>query len=97
MSYVVLATIQAKPGKGKEVIAHISKIRDYIGAGKEPGTKVYEPCVSKDDPDKIVVWEEYENQAAHMAHREGADFQAFFKQIPEICTGAINVQILDRF
>lgn len=44
---------------------------------KEPGCVSYVPHRAEDDPDTIVIYEQYRDDDAHSAHRESAHFKKY--------------------
>jgi len=64
---VVIARYQTRPGAGDEVASilaqHVSPTR------AEPGCRSFLVNRSEDDPDRFVLYEQYEDEAAFQAHR----------------------------
>lgn len=44
---------------------------------KEPGCLDYVPCTVDGEPDNVLIWERYENQAAAEAHRATPHFKKY--------------------
>ncbi|KNX50144.2 hypothetical protein CNBG_9205 [Cryptococcus deuterogattii R265] len=63
---------------------------------KEPGTRIFDIAISKDDQNLIFVWEEYASEEAIQAHRDGAICRDFLRERAELMTGPMKVQRADR-
>ncbi|ORY31215.1 hypothetical protein BCR39DRAFT_526956 [Naematelia encephala] len=70
MAYIQLVTIHAKPGSASKIVDHLKKIR-VESLNDEPGTKIYETAQDPNDENLIVIWEEYDSEAARDEHRKG--------------------------
>jgi quinol monooxygenase YgiN len=44
---------------------------------QEPGCVSYIPHQLQDDPDTVLIYEQYRDEAAHAAHRESAHFKKY--------------------
>ena len=44
---------------------------------KEPGCVTYVPHQLQDDPNTVLIYEQYRDQAAHETHRESAHFKKY--------------------
>ncbi len=67
--------VTAKPGKGDEVVAVLGEM--FNGAvDAEPGTLTYVMHRQKDNPDVIVFYEMYADDAAFAAHSQNPVLQA---------------------
>jgi len=62
---VIVAHLQAKPGKGDEVAQVISEVRDFALSDGEPGTHAYRLTRFGET---FAFFEEYENAAATHEH-----------------------------
>ncbi|KDQ09160.1 hypothetical protein BOTBODRAFT_179182 [Botryobasidium botryosum FD-172 SS1] len=78
---ILVATIQAKPGKVDAVAKAIAHIRDKVITDAEPGTLTYR--VAKAD-DSVLVFEEYANQDALKVHFAGDRLKEYEGAIPDI-------------
>jgi len=53
-------------------------LRQLAGASRqEPGCVSYIPHVLQDDPDTVLIYEQYRDDAALAAHRESAHFKKY--------------------
>jgi len=73
---VIVAHVFAAPGKGDEVQAIVTKLRDSANSDAEPGTLVYR--VSRFN-EEFAHFEEYENVEATKKHQELQPFQDLLK------------------
>lgn len=70
----VMATIQLQAGKQEEFLKHA---RSFIAESrKEKGCLAYDMHVSATDPNRIVSIEQYESDAAMIAHNTSPHLQA---------------------
>ena len=84
---VLVARYQVKPGKGGEVLEALSRMARLVKE-QEPGCTLYQVNRSTDDPDHLLLYEQYVDQAAFEGHRT----TPHFKEIVE----AIVVPLLDK-
>lgn len=70
----LLARYRVQPGQGDAVEAALQKMAVAV-ARDEPGCLLYRAARSVDEPDVFVLYEEYENEAALLAHRETPHFR----------------------
>ena len=71
---VLLATYQAKPGKAVDVEAALRRMAPLVKQ-HEPGCKLYQVSRAQDDPNRLVLYEQYFDQAALEAHRATPHFK----------------------
>lgn len=64
----ITAVMSAKPGKGDALVAEMSKIATEVV--KEVGNHCYLVHQSADDADTVLIYEQYTDQDALVAHRE---------------------------
>ena len=65
--YVVAAEYYTKEGKEKEIIAILKKMIPLSRA--EPGCKLYMVNQSRDDPGKLLLYEQYVDENGYKAHQ----------------------------
>jgi quinol monooxygenase YgiN len=75
---VLAAHYYGKKGNGDAILEGLRKVAPLVKAN-EPGCKMYQACRSKEDPDYILIYEHYDDEAALAAHRE----TPYFKEIIE--------------
>ncbi|MGB1496844.1 putative quinol monooxygenase, partial [Alloalcanivorax venustensis] len=64
----IVAILTAQPGKGDALAAEMSRIA--VEVRKEEGNHGYTVHQSVDDGDTVMIYEQYNDQAALDAHRE---------------------------
>jgi (4S)-4-hydroxy-5-phosphonooxypentane-2,3-dione isomerase len=70
----LLARYRVEPGHGDTVEATLQKMAVAV-ARDEPGCLLYRAARSVEEPDVFVLYEEYEDEAALLAHRETPHFR----------------------
>ncbi len=86
---VVLALLQAAPGKGDEVVKAFEGLIPKVM--KDPGTIVYKLNRDLENPDKFFVYEKYESMDALKAHGQTEHFKAFGRGTRELFAGRAQV------
>ena len=82
--YVVAAEYKVQEGKEKEVIDILKKMIPLSRA--EPGCKLYMVNQSPEDPRKLLLYEQYVDEAGYEAHMDSEHFTRLVKEeaIPEL-------------
>jgi autoinducer 2-degrading protein len=75
----MLARYRAKPGEGDSVETTLQTMAGAV-ARDEPGCLLYRAARSVEEPDVFVLYEEYVDEAALLAHRETAHFRALIEE-----------------
>jgi quinol monooxygenase YgiN len=75
---VLIARYRGKPGHAGTIEAALQRMAPLVKEN-EPGCKLYQASRSQTDPDSFLLYEQYEDEAALLAHRE----TDHFKQIVE--------------
>jgi autoinducer 2-degrading protein len=70
----MLARYRAQPGQGDAIEATLRKMAVAV-ARDEPGCLLYRASRSVEEPDVFVLYEEYVDQAALLAHRDTPHFR----------------------
>lgn len=70
----LLARYHVEPGRGDEAEAALQKMAAAV-ARDEPGCVLYRAARSVEEPDVFVLYEEYVDEGALLAHRETAHFR----------------------
>jgi quinol monooxygenase YgiN len=70
----LLARYLTQPGHADTVEATLQKMAAAV-ARDEPGCVLYRACRSVEEPDVFVLYEEYVDEAALLAHRETPYFR----------------------
>lgn len=83
MTRAVIVEFRAKPGKTEEFAALIDR-HAHNSRTLEDGCLAFDVCQDPGDPALVVLYEVYEDEAAHAAHREMDSFKWFFKEAPAL-------------
>jgi quinol monooxygenase YgiN len=70
----LMARYHAKEGQADLVERTLREMADAVKAN-EPGCLVYRAARSTEDPDVFILYEEYRDEEALIAHRETAHFR----------------------
>src|ERR671914_1128386 len=70
----MLARYRSSPGTADDVADALRRMGDAVGAD-EPACLVYRVSRSVEDPDVFVLYEEYVDEGALLAHRETPHFR----------------------
>jgi len=73
---VLLAKYYAKPGTVETVIEKLREMGELVKE-HEPGCSLYQISRSKENPDFLLLYEQYVDQAAVEAHRATPHFQTY--------------------
>lgn len=76
MSYVVVATWRARPGK-EAFIENIVRTMARLSSTEEPETLVFTAQRSIDNPAEFLLYEVYTSEAGFEAHKETAHFKEY--------------------
>ncbi len=71
---VLVVKYQVKPGKMADVEAALRRMAPLVEQS-EPGCALYQVSRSQDDPNRLVLYEQYVDQAALEAHRDTPHFK----------------------
>jgi quinol monooxygenase YgiN len=71
---VLVARYTVKPGNVDVVLAALERMKPLVRQ-HEPGCLIYHANRSKDDPNSLLLYEEYADQAALEAHTATAHFK----------------------
>jgi len=73
MTYVIVARWRAKEGKAEEIEGIL---RELVPATRaEPGTLMFIGHRSHDNPDEFLIYEQYVDEAAFVAHQQMPHFK----------------------
>ena len=76
----LLARYHAREGQGDLVERTLGRMAEAV-VRDEPACLVYRASRSMDDPDVFVLYEEYEDEAALLAHRETPHFRELIEGV----------------
>jgi|FaiFalDrversion2_1042247.scaffolds.fasta_scaffold00016_11 quinol monooxygenase YgiN len=93
--YTVLATLRLLPGKGEEAEAVLQELAARVQA-EEPGTLAYLFHRVRGEPERIVVFEVYRDEAAFEVHRRGV-LREFLGRLGTLVeAGGTRLEVLER-
>ena len=87
--------LKAPAGKGADLVAAFGQLYEEGGLDTEPGTVLHIVHQAKDDPDTIVFYELYQDQAAFDAHGQGAVLRAVYPKLAGLVEGAPEMTVLE--
>lgn len=94
----VFASLEFDPEWREFVVAQLLAHRRRCLDG-EPGTLLFEPMISRDEPDRIYLYEVYRDQAAFDTHWNGASIAELHRLTGDklrIVAGTWGVPIVER-
>jgi quinol monooxygenase YgiN len=75
MEYVVIARWTALAGEQQRVRNVLTELA--LAARAEPGCRLFQPTVDRDDPRAFTILEIYDDEAAFLAHGESPHFKRY--------------------
>jgi quinol monooxygenase YgiN len=90
----LIAQLHAKAGQADVVAGALLELAGP--SRKEPGCILYDVCRSKADPNRLLVLEEWESQAALDAHMATAHFKAFVERIGQALDTEPVLELVER-
>jgi quinol monooxygenase YgiN len=75
MAYVVIARWTARTGEEDRARALLVELTRLTRA--EPGCRLFQPTVDRDDPRELTILEIYDDEAAFAVHSESAHFKRY--------------------
>ena len=91
---VIIANLTVAEGKGNDVVEAFSKLVPLIR--QDPGTVAYNILQAADDPDKITVYEKYENREALQFHGQTEHFKEFGRSTRELFAGRAEITLYEE-
>ena len=85
----VLARIPARPGGRAELVAALRQAID--NANREEETRYYILHTNDADPDAVMLYELYENEAALVAHGSSDAFKALGASLRDVAGGRLEI------
>ena len=76
---VLIAKYYVKPGNLTTVLAELKKMKPLV-QNNEPGCKLYQVSRSTENDDTIVLYEQYDDEAALAYHRETPYFKTIIEE-----------------
>jgi len=71
---VLIARYYGKPGQGDTIEAALKRVAPLVRE-REPGCTLYHVSRSQDNPDNFLLYEQYVDEVALLAHRETPHFK----------------------
>ena len=91
---VLTAILMAAEGKGDAVEAEFKKLVPQVL--KDPGALAYIVHRAVDNPNKFLVYEQYENQDAFQAHSKTEHFKAWGLATRGMYAGRAEIQFYNK-
>jgi autoinducer 2-degrading protein len=76
---VLIAKYYVKPGNVASVLTELKKMKPLVD-NNEPGCKLYQVSLSSENDDLIVLYEQYDDEAALKYHRETPHFKTIIEE-----------------
>jgi quinol monooxygenase YgiN len=77
---VLVARNTGKPGQGDAIEAALRRMAPLVKE-REPDCKLYQASRSQDNPDTFLLYEQYEDEVALLAHRDTAHFKEIIEGV----------------
>ena len=90
----VVATFQAKPGKGSELKKALISL--VAPTRKEAGCINYDLHVSSEDPAKFLFHENWTRKANLDTHLQSAHIKALLPRVDELCVAFPEIKIWEK-
>ena len=81
-SIVIFTRLTAVPGGRAGLLAAFAPLIDAVAG--EPGTEVFAMHTARDDPDVVLFYEAYHDEAALAMHRESEAVQAVIPRLDDL-------------
>jgi len=91
---VLTAELVVAEGKGNEVVEEFKKLVPKVL--QDPGTIAYNINQAVDNPDKILVYEKYENREALQYHGQTEHFKAFGQATRSLFAGRPTISMYNE-
>ena len=91
---VLVANLNVAEGKGNDVIEAFKEVVPKIR--QDPGTVAYNILQAADNPDKITVYEKYENREALQYHGQTEYFKEFGRATRELFAGRPEITLYEE-
>jgi quinol monooxygenase YgiN len=77
---VLIAKYHVTPGNTDQVLSELRRMKPLVAAN-EPGCVFYQVSRSAEDPDLVLLYEHYVDDAALQAHRETPHFKEIVESV----------------
>jgi quinol monooxygenase YgiN len=90
----LIARLSAKPGQ-EDVLTNA--LRELAAPSREEaGCLLYDVCVVRDEPARLLVLEEWESQDALDRHMATPHFKAFLDKVGDALAGEPELEVIER-
>jgi quinol monooxygenase YgiN len=79
---MIVSRLTAVPGRRAELLAAFDDLHEEVA--DEPGTEIFAMHTARDDPDVVVFYEVYRDEAALNAHREGSAVRGLVARLSDL-------------
>jgi quinol monooxygenase YgiN len=86
---VIFSRLRARPGRRDDLVAAFGALHDAVAA--ETGTSVFAMHVATDDPDVVLFYEAYADDAALERHQQGDALREVVPQLSELLAQAPEI------
>ena len=91
---VITAVLQVAEGKGNEVVEEFKKLVPKVL--QDPGTITYAINQAVDNPDKVMVYEKYEDREALQYHGQTEHFKEFGRATRSLFAGRPEITLYNE-
>jgi quinol monooxygenase YgiN len=81
--FVIIAEFEVKPGRLEQFL-EVAEVDSRHSVTDEPGCRQFTVTVDREQPDRVVLFEVYDDEAAFDAHLETVHLQAFRAGIEDL-------------
>ena len=85
-AFVIIAEFEVKPNKLEQFL-ELAKVDASQSVTKEPGCHQFDVTLDREQPNRVVLYEVYDDEAAFGAHLETPHFEAFRAGIENLVVG----------
>jgi len=94
--FVLIVDFEVKPGTSDEVIKYVSENAES-SVEKEPGCYQFDVLRVPDNPNRLMLYEVYENEAAFQAHGKTAHIEAFLAKARPLFVKTTMTKLTRKF
>ena len=91
---VIVAVLKPAEGKGNDVVEAFRKVVPLIR--QDPGTVAYNILQAADNPDKVTVYEKYEDREALQYHGQTEHFKEFGRSSRDLFAGRAEITLYEE-
>lgn len=94
--FVLIVDFEVKPGTADEVIRYVSE-NAKSSVEKEPGCYQFDVLRVPDNPNRLFLYEVYENEAAFESHSKTAHIEAFLTKARPLFVKTTMTKLMRKF